>query len=188
MADVWYYAHDANRIGPFSALQLKNLATVGDILRTDTVWKEGVEKGVLASKVRYLFSIPAAIVIIPVQRVTALSKPPASTPAAVIVESGAPPGVPPPGAVIAAVALAATQERRVAVQKPALKGRAVATKGADIISQDGIKAKYRKKCTVCGSKDVAVQTIIISNKTTNSGYYCPKCKKRRDVTIQCTSK
>jgi len=59
MADEWYYAHDATRIGPFSAFQLKKLATLGSILRTDTIWKVGVEKGVLASKVKNLFTLPS---------------------------------------------------------------------------------------------------------------------------------
>jgi len=156
---------------------MKDLATLGSILRSDTVWKDGVEKGVLASKVKYLFTIPSASVIVSVQKVTALSKP-ATAPAA------------PPSAVEPA---AGSQERPVAaapkpalVQKPAQKGKAVATKGAEIISQDGLKAKYRRICTVCKQKDVSVQTIVISNKTTNSGFYCPKCKKRRDVTIHCT--
>ena len=60
MADEWYYAHDANKIGPFSGQQLKNLAATGHILQADIIWKEGVAKGVLASKVKNLFSLPPA--------------------------------------------------------------------------------------------------------------------------------
>jgi hypothetical protein len=55
MVDRWYYAHDGARLGPFSSEQLKTLAAGGKILRTDTVWQEGVEKGALAAKVRSLF-------------------------------------------------------------------------------------------------------------------------------------
>jgi hypothetical protein len=58
MIDRWYYAHDSNKIGPFSGRQMMHLALAGDILQTDTIWKEGMEKGVLATKVQYLF--PAA--------------------------------------------------------------------------------------------------------------------------------
>jgi hypothetical protein len=82
--------------------------------------------------------------------------------------------------------ISATLNRPSVPSKPARKGRAAATKGADIVSQDGFKAKYRRKCTVCGQKDQVVQTIIIANRTTNSGYYFPKCKKRGDATIQRT--
>jgi hypothetical protein len=58
MADRWYYAHDINKFGPFSDRQLIDLALSGTILRTDTIWKDGIENGVLATKVQYLF--PAA--------------------------------------------------------------------------------------------------------------------------------
>jgi hypothetical protein len=186
MAEAWYYARDANRIGPFSGSQLKNLAALGSILRTDTIWKEGVEKGVLASKVKNLFSVIA---------VTGLSNLPAGTPAAaelisVVASHSSTLEEPSPATNSAETSQekpAATLQKPVIAQRPVRKGRAVATKGADIVSQDGFKAKYRRKCTVCGNKDLAVQTIVITNRTTNAGYYCPKCKKMRVVTIQCTA-
>jgi DNA-directed RNA polymerase subunit M/transcription elongation factor TFIIS len=55
MSDRWYFAHKDGKKGPFSGRQLMEMAGAGQILRTDTVWKEGVEKGVAASKVQYLF-------------------------------------------------------------------------------------------------------------------------------------
>src|SRR5262245_58682167 len=55
MADMWYYAHGEDRKGPFSGQQLKDLASCGEILATDTVWKEGVARGAPASKVKHLF-------------------------------------------------------------------------------------------------------------------------------------
>jgi hypothetical protein len=60
MASHWYYAHGEHKLGPFSASQLKELAAAGKILKTDTVWMEGVEKGAPAGKVRYLFAAPPA--------------------------------------------------------------------------------------------------------------------------------
>ena len=57
MAAIWYYAHDENRIGPFSSRQLKELASTGAILVCDTIWKEGIVKGVVASRVKNLFPL-----------------------------------------------------------------------------------------------------------------------------------
>jgi hypothetical protein len=81
MADVWYYAHDGNRSGPFSGQQLKGLADASHILPTDTVWKEGTAKGVPAGKVRYLFTAapviaaPAAVIAVPIIIQAAPAKP-----------------------------------------------------------------------------------------------------------------
>jgi hypothetical protein len=55
MADRWFYSHGDSKIGPCSARQMRELASSGGVLPTDTVWKEGIEKGVLASKVKNLF-------------------------------------------------------------------------------------------------------------------------------------
>jgi hypothetical protein len=55
MADLWYYAWGTKRFGPFSAGQLRELVALGRLQPTDTVWKEGVEKGALAAKVSNLF-------------------------------------------------------------------------------------------------------------------------------------
>src|SRR5260370_29812525 len=60
MAGGWYYAHDDDKLGPFSGEQLKEFAASGVILPTDTVWKGGVEAGVLASRIKNLFSPAAA--------------------------------------------------------------------------------------------------------------------------------
>ncbi len=77
MADLWYCAHDDNKIGPCSAWQLKELAASGRILPTDTIWKEGIEGGVLARSVKNLFSpFPASV---PPAQVPSPSPPPATT-------------------------------------------------------------------------------------------------------------
>jgi hypothetical protein len=60
MANQWYYGQAGDKHGPFSALQLKELAATGHIRRTDTVWKEGVERGFLAANVGRLFAPAAA--------------------------------------------------------------------------------------------------------------------------------
>lgn len=159
MAVMWYYAHDENRLGPFSPRQLKDLADAGTILSSDTVWKDGVEQGVLASRVRNLFAVAVPSPAVPLPMVVT-----------------APPRAP--------VAVAPVQP--LAKPKPP-NGKAVALKGADIVSQDGTQAKYRKKCVECGFKDASCQTITISNKTTKGNFFCRKCRRRREVVIQCHS-
>jgi GYF domain 2 len=188
MTDEWYYAHDQNKIGPFSGRQMKDLATSGEILPTDTIWKAGVEKGVLACKVKNLFSLPQVILKLPLEKAAALPQLPARTPAEVT----------PPDTIVPVVVLAdsagtplgksvAMSNQPTVTPKPARKGRATAMKGADIVSQDGVNARYRKKCTECGQKDSACHTITITNKTTTVGYFCPKCRKNREVIIRCAA-
>jgi hypothetical protein len=60
MADQWFYARDTKRFGPFSAGQLRELVALGRLQPTDTVWKGGIEKGVVATKVQHLFPAPQA--------------------------------------------------------------------------------------------------------------------------------
>lgn len=162
MAGTWYYTHDQAKIGPFTAQELTDLAARGDILRTDTVYRDGVARGILASRVKNLF-VPSAPLL-------------ADAPPALIAAAPAPPEAEMPKPEI---------EKAPAKPRPVKKGTALALKGADIVSQDGDYAKYRMKCTTCGHKDASCKTIPITNKTTNTGFFCPKCKRRREATIQC---
>jgi GYF domain 2 len=63
MAEQWYFGWDDKRFGPFSAAQLKELAALGKLQPRDTVWKEGIEKGMLADKVKNLFPAPEAMAL-----------------------------------------------------------------------------------------------------------------------------
>lgn len=65
------------------------------------------------------------------------------------------------------------------------KGTATALHGADIVSQDGSQARYRMKCAKCGTKDTSCRTIRIASKTTTANFFCPKCRKKQAVVIQC---
>jgi hypothetical protein len=167
MAGTWYYTHDQEKIGPFTGQQLTDLAARGDILRTDTVFKDGVAGGFLASRVKNLF----------VPGIPAPAPPPADAPAAEEPAAASPEELTPESEI----------EKAPAKPRAVKKGTAFALKGADIVSQDGDYAKYRMKCTTCGHKDASCKTIPITNKTTNTGFYCPKCKRRREATIQCRS-
>jgi len=68
--------------------------------------------------------------------------------------------------------------------EPVRKRRAVALKGAIILSQDGATVHFRKKCTQCGFEDRSRSTLPIGNGMTRVHFYCPECRKGRDVQIQ----
>jgi len=170
MATGWYYAgFGEKKLGPFSPTQLQDLAAAGTILPIDTVWQEGNEKGTLASRVRHLFARTAS------NTAPASVPPPVTAPPPVVVAESKPVPVPEQAAA-----------PKAPEKKPALKkGRAVALTGADIVGQDGAYARYRKKCTKCGHQDSACHMIQITNKSFKANYFCPKCRKRCEVSISC---
>jgi hypothetical protein len=171
---MWYYSRGAQRIGPFSTTQLKQLADSGEILRTDTIWKDRREKGVVAGLLKNLYSVVPALVAVVPAVVTAA---PASATRAPLVDPDDVQAVAP-----------APPPKQVAVSKradaaPSRKCRAIAVKGAEIVSQDGAQARYRRMCKECGHKDSSCRTIAIANRPAHSFFFCPKCRKRRDVII-----
>src|SRR5439155_26642043 len=64
------------------------------------------------------------------------------------------------------------------------KGRAVAVKGAILISQDGHAVQYRKKCCQCGHEDASKNRMPIRHGVTRASFFCPKCRKLSPVEIQ----
>ena len=59
----WYYAHGNKQLGPVSSAELKHLATIGELLPDDLVWREGLAEWAPARSVRGLFDVettPAA--------------------------------------------------------------------------------------------------------------------------------
>ena len=51
----WYYARGNKQMGPVSSAELKRLATAGEILPDDLVWREGLAEWTSARNVRGLF-------------------------------------------------------------------------------------------------------------------------------------
>lgn len=162
-----------------------------------------MEKGVLAAKVKNLFpSAPDAVATIPLP-------PPSLAPLVPLEPPPAPsdppvkPGEPEPPAavqtnwapVVSPALLGAIDQEapREALPRekglrpppaPARKRLAVAHKGAVIMSQDGVTVQYRKKCSQCGCEDRCRSSMPIGNGTTRAQFYCPKCRKSREVLIQ----
>jgi hypothetical protein len=175
----WYYAHGEQELGPFSQEQLKEMAALGTLLRTDTVWREGLEQcqGVAAHRIKNLFPQVSADIPQPEEMLV-----PAAEPAAPTV-TATPEATPTPDVPAPEKAAPPRDKPRPPEKK---RGRATALKGADIASQDGAYARYRKKCTTCGHLDSACHTLVITNKMFKTNFFCPKCRKSREVAIQCT--
>ncbi len=208
MADRWFYAHDGKRIGPFSGRQLHDLASAGEILITDTIWKEGVDRGVVAARVKYLFGITSSEAA-PVSAASLATETTPAGPADPIQplspESAAVHSGPVEGTAVAeapagdAQAIPDTVELQPEAQlappaapppappkKPVKKGRAIAVKGAIIVSQDGTSAKYKHKCPVCSSEGSSWNSMRITAGVVRAVFFCTKCSKKRDVEIQCS--
>jgi hypothetical protein len=154
MTSQWYYGRESEISGPVTDRELFDLAARGEIDPTDTIWRNDIEAGVRASNVKYLF--PVADVPVPV----ALNEVPEVPKAAEPVPKTP---VPAPAA--------------------AKSGRATAGKGALILSQDGKTVKFKGKCTTCGREETSYKSIPIPRGTTRAGFFCTKCRKRRDVEI-----
>jgi hypothetical protein len=178
MADQFYVGRGSKRFGPFSAGQLRQLAAAGQFQPQDTIWREGLESPVLAVKVRNLFPPPRPArpsdTHVDLPAVPPVSEASPQAPAPESLAPAAPPVTPPE--VVEAKAPAPVPE-------PARKRRAVAVKGAVIISQDGTYANYRKKCSQCGHEDACRSSMLIGNGATRAQFFCPKCRKSREVQI-----
>ena len=162
MHDQWYYGRGSDITGPVTGQELFDLANLGTIVVTDMIWENEDEQGVAAGKIVNLFPVSLAI------------DDPAISTSAVTEAVEAPititPEVKPP------VELAYPKP----VEK---KARATAGKGAVIVGQDGKTVKYRMKCTVCNFEDSSWKSIAIPRGTQRANFYCPKCRKKRDVEI-----
>ncbi len=105
--------------GPFSAHELKALASAGKIVLTDTIWKEGVELGGLASRVKHLFVVPEQVAPIVIQVLAEIT---AAEPPAALAEKI----IDPPTPVAPVEAPEAAAPRPVPTKQPERKCRAVA--------------------------------------------------------------
>jgi hypothetical protein len=129
MAVEWFYGRGSDITGPVSGERLTELAVGGQVIATDTVWKDAGEEGFPAGQVPDLFPAVAA-------------------PAA--------------------------------YQAPVSKARAVAGKGVILMGQDGKNVKFRGKCSVCLREEASWKSIPIPRGITRTGFFCGKCRKRRD--------
>jgi len=166
-------------------VQLRGLAAAGRIRLTDTVWREGaIDKSVDAGKVKNLFPPPPAPAPGEGGDASEACEP---TPPPPVETAPVPPTAPvfltagDPGKPVQAV----PKEKAPRPPPEAVrKRRAVALKGATILTQDGVTVQYRNKCCQCGFEDRCRSSMPIGNGMTRIHFYCPQCRKGRDVQIQ----
>ncbi len=203
----FYVGRNNKRFGPYSAAQLRELATSARLRPTDTLWKEGMESPVLLSKVKNLFpsltitndSAPkvASSSLTTVSEMQSVNSSGEGLSEASPVLSAAGEIPSDPGMVPLSSSpwtdLTETDEpaQAVASEKPAVKEpekvvtrRAVGIRGAIILGQDGHSVHFRKKCTQCSHEDTCRSTMLIGNGLTRTHFFCPKCRKSREVQIQ----
>jgi hypothetical protein len=186
VTDLLFVGRGQRKFGPFSAVQLRALAASGQLHSTDAIWREGMAKAVLAARVKNLFPVPLAgdgaaaeAPQAPTAPVPSAAPSPAS-PAAVL-ETGPAPA---PTAQLPEIkALPKASPCALQPEQPR-KRRATALRGAVLISQDGYTVSYRKKCSQCGFEDTCRNTLRIASGLNRSHFFCPKCRKARDVQIQ----
>jgi hypothetical protein len=98
MADQWYCDRESQRFGPFSSVQLKQLARDGRLRPTDLLWKEGMPQAVPARQAAGLFPGAAAETKSPGGETSSAPRPTAvatqTNPAARGSATDAPPGRP----------------------------------------------------------------------------------------------
>ena len=57
MTNQWYYGRGADISGPVSSDELIDLAANGKVIPTDTIWRDDIETGVPADRVKNLFPL-----------------------------------------------------------------------------------------------------------------------------------
>jgi GYF domain 2 len=163
MTGQYFFAHGETKHGPYTADQMRDLATAGKIQRTDLVWQEGMKQRFQAALVEFLFEDSAAATETE-DSVEAPGEPAAA--------HEAPEKPPDPMA-----------ER--IFEKPARPPekdrpkRVVSIKGGILCSQDGKHVQFRKKCTVCGYEEQGRTTLLIRAVTMKIPFFCRKCRKGR---------
>jgi hypothetical protein len=197
MSDQYYYARGTTPFGPFSATRLRELAEAGDLLLTDSVWKQGAQRRVPASRVKNLFAggqapsppaapggaapVTAALPPFPEGALPGTAAVGAQGPGATAGPAPGAPSDPPAGE-----GPAKAPPRR-APQQPARKKHVAGIRGAVLLGQDGVDVQFRKKCGQCGYEDACRSRAAIRIGSQRIPFFCPKCRKTRAVEFTGTS-
>jgi hypothetical protein len=188
MSQQWYYGQEGHKVGPCTAQQLRDLASAGKIILSDTIWKEGTDQGMLANRVKNLFPAPPgpspSSTVALADSGPAVQEQPVAEGQAESSTSAPEQPVQEAAAETAPANTVTAPYQAGADKKPVKKPRAMAIIGAKIFGQDGMTVQFKKICTKCGHEDASRSTIKIRTGITRVPFYCPKCRKPRDVAIQ----
>lgn len=205
MAVQWFYGADHARLGPFTASQLRDLKVRGQLQPTDMVWKEGVKNGLRAGAIHGLFesttTTAVAVQTIDLPILSPVVEEPVLAPVATDVPVAAQDQVQeiiPESLVLTAisedevsalpvetapVALPVTAPPRAKPPVVRMK-RAVVECGAVIVSQDGERVRFRKKCVRCGFEESTNSVMRLMPGVNRQLFFCPKCRKQVGVSIR----
>jgi nitroreductase len=206
MVDQFFVERGGKKAGPFSTGQLKGLAAEGRLQPTDAIWKDGMDKPVVAAKVKNLFPDPAQGAAPSEAEMTAaahaadmsrsdadvaLESPSAAAEHPIAAGDSDPEladfdveSEPPAEDAPAEPPPAEKEKPTPRVEHVPRKRRAIGMKGAIVVSQDGVYASYRKVCTECGYEDPARTNMLIGHGVTRTSFFCRKCRKSREVLVQ----
>ena len=168
MTGQYFFAHGETKHGPYTADQMRDLATAGTIQRTDLVWQEGMKQRFQAAQVQFLFEDPAD------------GDESAEAPAEPVAAAEAPETPPEPIG-------ERMFEKPVRPPEKDRPKRVVSIKGGILCSQDGKHVQFRKKCTVCGYEEQGRTTLLIRAVTMKIPFFCRKCRKGRVTEMLGTS-
>jgi hypothetical protein len=164
MVPRYFFAKGDEQHGPYTAAEMRALAADGKIDPADLVWQEGVGHRFPASRVKGLYQTPVA-------------EPPP-------VVDAAPQEAPPeeaPGEKPAETYSMPASEKPVPQPPKERPRRVVSIKGGNIVSQDGVRVSFRKKCEQCGYVDQGRITTPIRPGSMRVPFFCRKCRKGRTV-------
>lgn len=183
MAPLFFYGRDSAQFGPFSATGMRELAAAGEILSTDSVWQQGVDRKVPASRVANLFALTAPAAL----KEALPSVPPRAEPRGPVTERQE--ITPSQEADLAATVQAIhgtrpSEKAPPAPQAPPRKKRVISIKGGVLMGQDGVTAQFKKRCADCGWEDACRSSVVIRVGSTRVTFFCRPCRKSRTVEMQ----
>ena len=172
MTGQYFFAHGETEHGPYSADQMRSLATDGKIEPTDFVWQHGMTRRFAASRVQHLFEdAPDSADSDETDVATAEAEAPLQAaeekPADAIAERPV--------------------EKPMRVPEKERPRRVVTIKGGVLVSQDGKHVQFRKKCTVCGYEEQGRTTQVIRPGAMKMAFFCRKCRKGRSTEMTGTT-
>ncbi|MBY0229569.1 MAG: DUF4339 domain-containing protein [Gemmataceae bacterium] len=91
---------------------------------------------------------------------------------------------PAPAPMPAAAALAVAVEPHAPAGEAVRRKRAAAVEGVVVLGQDDKIVRFKKFCTKCRHEDSSWATMPIMLGTMRAHFFCPRCRKNREVLLR----